>query len=692
MKLLRILTTLKPAGTVASALLLLSVSTATLSAFDDKEKEKPAPARAHAAPAQNREAPARARQAPEAAPSRSAPAPSYTPAPRQERSPNVAPPSRQDSSPSYNPPSRSTPAPSYNPPSQQGRNPGYNPPSRQESSPSYTPSNRPSQTPTYNQPAQQTTSPSYTPAPAGRTQDTPGGFRRVDPGPAGNAPAHGNMPNQSGQPGMHNQAPPAGVQNQQSGNGGVVRLPAGQTTRNNDGSAIRVAQDGRVIHMDPRGRVTNVEVKGGGQIHYAPNGRPDRVVTRSGAVVINRPTGVRQIVVDHPGNVQIVTNARGQGYIQRPFSAHGHEYYQRTYYVHDRPYVNVYRPYRYGGISFQVYTPVRYYRPAFYGWAYSPWNRPVYYSWGWGAAPWYGYYGPYFAPYPVYRSPIFWLTDFLFASTLEYGYDQRMADAYAAGARDASYQQQAMSPDVKQMVADEVQRQLAQERAEGQNPGNVMQDTGDSGPGIFNDGASHALVVYNPIQANDGGMGCALTEGDVIGFEGNLTPGVEFASVRVLASKGQDCASGSTVGVSLQDILEMQNHLRETIDRGLGQLQTNAGSGGLPALPAQAMGAPINSPIASDVPQADPNGAAELSRQAQEATQGEQAVLNEAPPLDNGGFNSAQTPTITLGMTMSQVQSLLGPPKRLVDLGAKRMYIYDDMKVVFMDGRVSDVQ
>jgi hypothetical protein len=43
-------------------------------------------------------------------------------------------------------------------------------------------------------------------------------------------------------------------------------------------------------------------------------------------------------------------------------------------------------------------------------------------------------------------------------------------------------------------------------------------------------------------------------------------------------------------------------------------------------------------------------------------------------------------------MTTSQVQSLLGPPKRVVDLGPKRMFIYDDMKVIFMDGRVSDVQ
>ena len=254
-----------------------------------------------------------------------------------------------------------------------------------------------------------------------------------------------------------------------------------------------------------------------------------------------------------------------------------------------------------------------------------------------------------------------------------------------------------MRPEVKQMVADEVQRQLAAERADSQNPGGVLQDAPrDTLPGIFNDGASHALVVHNPLQVDDGAFGCALTEGDVIGFEGNLTPGVETASSRVLASRGRDCPTGSTVAVPLQDLLDMQNHLRETIDRGLGELQSKAGHGGLPAAPPQAMGAPIQSPLGSAVPDADPDAATELSRQAQEAAQGEQAVLNDAPPLDSGGglgnANEAQPPTVSLGMTTSQVQSILGQPRRVVDLGQKKMFIYDDMKVIFMDGRVSDVQ
>ena len=44
---------------------------------------------------------------------------------------------------------------------------------------------------------------------------------------------------------------------------------------------------------------------------------------------------------------------------------------------------------------------------------------------GWGAAPWYGYYGAYFRPYPVYPSAAYWLTDYMVAASLQ--------EAYAAG-------------------------------------------------------------------------------------------------------------------------------------------------------------------------------------------------------------------------------------------------------------------
>ena len=50
------------------------------------------------------------------------------------------------------------------------------------------------------------------------------------------------------------------------------------------------------------------------------------------------------------------------------------------------------------------------------------------------------------------------------------------------------------------------------------------------------------------------------------------------------------------------------------------------------------------------------------------------------------------TKTISLGQTPEQVEAILGKPDKIVNLGPKVTYIYKDMKVVFLDGKVADVQ
>jgi hypothetical protein len=48
--------------------------------------------------------------------------------------------------------------------------------------------------------------------------------------------------------------------------------------------------------------------------------------------------------------------------------------------------------------------------------------------------------------------------------------------------------------------------------------------------------------------------------------------------------------------------------------------------------------------------------------------------------------------TIQMGMTTDQVLGALGKPEKMVNLGPKQIYIYKDMKVTFLNGRVADVQ
>jgi len=64
-----------------------------------------------------------------------------------------------------------------------------------------------------------------------------------------------------------------------------------------------------------------------------------------------------------------------------------------------------------------------------------------------------------------------------------------------------------------------------------------------------------------------------------------------------------------------------------------------------------------------------------------------------SPILATEGEAAAQnTKTISLGQTPEQVEAILGKPEKIVNLGPKITYVYKDMKVIFQDGKVSDVQ
>jgi hypothetical protein len=54
---------------------------------------------------------------------------------------------------------------------------------------------------------------------------------------------------------------------------------------------------------------------------------------------------------------------------------------------------------------------------------------------------------------------------------------------------------------------------------------------------------------------------------------------------------------------------------------------------------------------------------------------------------------AAQPPVrIELGYTTDQVAASLGQPDKVVKLGAKEIYVYKDLKITFLNGKVSDVE
>lgn len=53
---------------------------------------------------------------------------------------------------------------------------------------------------------------------------------------------------------------------------------------------------------------------------------------------------------------------------------------------------------------------------------------------------------------------------------------------------------------------------------------------------------------------------------------------------------------------------------------------------------------------------------------------------------------AAPAPTITVGETSTEVLQAMGMPLQMIDLGKKKTYVYKNMKIIFLNDKVSDVQ
>lgn len=56
------------------------------------------------------------------------------------------------------------------------------------------------------------------------------------------------------------------------------------------------------------------------------------------------------------------------------------------------------------------------------------------------------------------------------------------------------------------------------------------------------------------------------------------------------------------------------------------------------------------------------------------------------------GSESEAGRTIAIGQTRAEVESILGKPSTIVDLPERVTYVYPNLKIVFQDGKVADVQ
>ncbi|HLX84339.1 MAG TPA: hypothetical protein VKR59_10600 [Terriglobales bacterium] len=373
-------------------------------------------------------------------------------------------------------------------------------------------------------------------------------------------------------------------------------------------------------------------------------------------------------IVSERGGARIVTTGGGRGYVQRAYITRGgRSFYSRTYYSGGVYRVGVYRGYYWGGRRYYGYYPGYWYHPGFYGWAYRPWGFSVGWGigiggWGWAGSPWYGYYGGFFAPYPVYPSAAFWLTDYLIAANLQAAYANQAAANTDPGSYDqgsANYSdngggaantassggQVVLTPEVKQAIAEEVKAQLEAEQQQSQNPPADDQNSGgqmqsgpapDSAPTATEvppalDPARRTFVVASDITVTSDGQECGLSAGDVITRLTDTPDADQNVTASVSASKKNECAAGKQVAVSVDALQEMHNHFQEQLDAGMKALAEKQGTGGLPK-------APDTTTTASDVPvpQPDKDAAKDISDQEAAANQTETEVKQEAVASPGG--------------------------------------------------------
>ena len=119
-----------------------------------------------------------------------------------------------------------------------------------------------------------------------------------------------------------------------------------------------------------------------------------------------------------------------------------------------------------------------------------------------------------------------------------------------------------------------------------------------------------------------------------------------------------------------------------TVDTTIGEVlkiqPEDANSQQAPAGAAQEQGAPAAAPAA-------PAAAHPLSK----PTLLPPPIPPPPPPADEP---PAPPKTISLGQTKDQVVSSFGQPKKTAKIGTKEIYFYNDLKVTFLNGKVTDVQ
>jgi hypothetical protein len=209
------------------------------------------------------------------------------------------------------------------------------------------------------------------------------------------------------------------------------------------------------------------------------------------------------------------------------------------------------------------------------------------------------------------------------------GSDQGNADPAPAASNTAV----TLTPEVKQMIADEVKAQLAAEQAAAAAPAAesaaapAAANT-DETPAAL-DPNLRVFIVSAPLDVTAGGQSCSLSSGDVLMRTENAQGQDNAVGVSVVSSKKEDCASGAAPRVQVSDLQDMHNNFREQMDSGLKSMADNKSK--FPNTPDPGGRTNPDGQAAPDL-----TAASDVQAQQQDADQAEKDV-QQASSSGNGG-------------------------------------------------------
>ena len=193
------------------------------------------------------------------------------------------------------------------------------------------------------------------------------------------------------------------------------------------------------------------------------------------------------------------------------------------------------------------------------------------------------------------------------------------------------------------------------------------------------------------------GVGTAAsTAAGAAGGSRDFVNGEKLYATKITVDRGKDTIEFDLISDSYGDsgrfkgLLKIQFAKKTLVSADLATVDTTIGEvlKIQPPEDAKADQAPANNAPAGNAQQPAPAPAAA----APAAPVAEAPPPPIAPPPPPADEPPAPPKTISLGQTKDQVVSSLGQPEKTAKIGTKEIYFYKDLKVTFVNGKVTDVQ